>query len=178
MRAQTPLLLTLALLAAATPATAQQATQRFAPAEEAAPNLDGQRPLTVAGVAKWLTPAGSVAAAGWGLWAHGRADDRYGELEARCVAEPERCSSRGEGGVFTDPALEAEYQDILELDRQTRWALVGSQVGVLASVALFILDMGQGDDGPTIIPFDPTALRVAPARGGGVEVGVRLAAGR
>ncbi|HUH11852.1 MAG TPA: hypothetical protein VMK65_02035 [Longimicrobiales bacterium] len=174
MRVHTPLILSLALLLAAAPAAAQDAMHRFAPAEEGPPTLDGHGALTLTGVAKWMTAAGSVAAAGWGLWAHARADDRYRELEARCLADPPLCSSRGEGGAFTDPALEAEYQDILTLDRHTRWALVGSQVGVLASVALFILDMGRENGGPSIVPFDPSALQVAPARGGGVEVGVRV----
>lgn len=137
------------------------------------PSLQDGPTFTGLRVAKWTTLAASLGSAGWALWSNARADERYAELERTCVADPDRCASRNADGSFSDLALEDAYQRVLRLDRNTRWAFVAGQVGVLASVALFVLDM-RGDDEPTVIPYTPSALRVAPAVDGGVSVGVRV----
>lgn len=135
----------------------------------------GRRPWVRIG--KWVSLATSLGAAGWGLKAHRDADDRYRSLEADCEADPTTCSARNPDGSFADPALEGRYQSILDLDRRARWALVASQVGVLTSVTLFVLDMRR-DREPSVIPYEPTAsVRLAPAAGGGVALSLDLVRG-
>lgn len=164
-------------LALPAPAHAQWGEPRLAAHQATAfpgtPRLQEGPSFTALRVAKWTTALASVGSAAWGLWAHERADERYAELERACVQDPERCSARDADGSFSDPALEDAYQRVLSLDRRTRWAFVAGQVGVLASVALFVLDM-RGEEEPTVIPYTPSALRVAPTGDGGVSLRVRV----
>ena len=79
-----------------------------------------------------------------------------------------RCAARLPDGAYADPELEALYQSVVRLDRRARLALIASQVGVGASVLLFVLDLRDGG-GPRNIPFQPRSFRVAP-RPDGVEL--------
>jgi hypothetical protein len=177
------LLLVLAVTSAgASPLAAPLAAQGGAPArfssaarEEAIalPEQPSFRPLRVA---KWSTAVLTAAAAGFGLAAHSRADELYRQLEEACAADPHACSERLPDGAYADPELEALYQDVLRQDSRARLMLVGSQIGVAATVLFFILDLRE-DSTPPNIPFDPQRLRLAPRSGGGVEVGVAVPVG-
>ena len=169
-----------AALAPVAPVAAQQrAPGRFATAESgempampsSAPSF---RPLRIA---KWGTAVFTAAVAGIGVASYMRADDRYTELERACVENPTACSQRLPSGAYADPRLEAMYQEVLRYDERARLALIGSQLGLAASVVLFILDL-RGGTTPPNIPYDPRALRVAPGRDGGVEFGFGVAVGR
>lgn len=178
------LLLFLALApAAALVPSAQAAAQvrtpgRFAAAEAAeVPAVPSRPSFRALRVAKWSTAAATAAIAGFGLAAYTRADDRYRELERACVEDPEACAQRLPNGAYADARLESMYQDVLRYDSRARLALIGSQLGLAASVVFFILDL-RDDTTPPNIPYDPRALRVAPGRDGGVEFGFGVAIGR
>ena len=173
------LLLIAVASATAPPLAAPLAAQRGAPArfssataDEATVQLEQPsfRPLRVA---KWGTAALTATAAGFGLAAHFRADDLYRQLEEVCAADPPACSERLPSGEYADPELEALYQDVLRYDSRARLLLVGSQIGIAATVLFFILDLRE-DSTPPNIPFDPQRLRLAPGSRGGVEVGVAV----
>lgn len=178
MVARWPVLLLAGIVLAPSDARAQWIEPRIEAVEgpasfAATPALDDGPAFTTLRVAKWTTLVGSVGSAAWGLWSHRRADERYAELERTCVSDPDRCAERNPDGSFVDGALEDAYQRVLSLDRRTRWAFVAGQAGVLASVALFILDM-SGDDQPAVIPYTPSTLEVGPAGGGGLSLGIRV----
>jgi hypothetical protein len=173
------LLLIAVTSASAPPLAAPLAAQGGAPArfssaapDEATTQLEQPsfRPLRVA---KWSSAVLTAAAAGFGLAAHSRADDLYRQLEEACAAEPGVCSERLPNGAYADPELEALYQDVLRHDSRARLLLVGSQIGVAATVIFFILDLRE-DTTPPNIPFDPQRLRLAPGSRGGVEVGLAV----
>src|SRR5690606_20736661 len=162
-----------AALAPVAPVAAQQrAPDRFATLEpRTVPAVQSSRPfLRPLGVAKWTTAALTAAVAGIGVAAYMRADDRYAELERACVENPAACAERLPDGAYADPRLEALYQEVLRYDERARLALISSQVGLAASVVLFLLDL-RGDATPPNIPYNPRALRVAPGRDGGIEFG-------
>jgi len=165
-------------LAPVAPAAAQErAPSRFAaaePGETPAVQSPSFRPLRIA---KWSTAVLTAAVAGIGVASYMRADDRYAALERACVESPEACAERLPNGAYADPRLEAMYQDVLRYDSRARLALIGSQVGLAASVVLFILDL-RDDTTPPNIPYDPRPLRVGPSRDGGVEFGFGVPVGR
>src|SRR5690606_10514281 len=168
-----------ASLAPVAPAAAQERVPgRFATAEpgeiSAIPSQPSFRPMRIA---KWSTAALTAAVAGIGLVAYTRADDRYRALERTCVEDPDACAERLPNGAYADPQLEAMYQEVLRYDTRARLALIGSQLGLAASVVLFVLDL-RDDSTPPNIPYDPRALRVAPGRDGGVELGFGVPVGR
>lgn len=128
-------------------------------------------------VAKWTTAAGAAGAAVYGVMQNRRADEQFEQLEQACVAEPSRCTERLPNGAYADAQLEARYQDVRSLDSRARTALIAGQVGVAASVVMFILDL-RNSDGPENIPYEPGRLDVRRARDGGLSLTVRLQAGR
>lgn len=178
-----PLLLLLALapataLAPVAPAAAQErAPARFAAEVGEAPPVQSRPAFRTLRVAKWSTAALTAAVAGFGLAAYTRADDRYHELERACVEDPDACAQRLPNGAYADARLEALYQEVVRLDSQARLALIGSQVGLAASVIFFILDL-RHDTTPPNIPYQPRALRVTPGPHGSVEFGFGVPVGR
>jgi hypothetical protein len=124
-------------------------------------------------IAKWSTLALSTGAAVYGFTLNSGADDRYEELEQACVADPSVCRLRTPEGAYRSEDLERRYQDVLDRDRAARRALLASQVGVAASVVLFILDL-RNARGPDDIIYDPPALEVSPRRDGAVELRLNL----
>lgn len=111
-----------------------------------------------AGLGKWVSLAGTIGVAALGFSAHDEADDRFAALEAFCAADTSRCHVTDEG-TYVDPEAEALFQEVLDNDRQARVYLVGSQIGLAATVTLFILDLRNGG-GPENIPYDPETIRL------------------
>ena len=109
-------------------------------------------------VGKWVTLAGAAASATYGIVANRDADERYSDLEQLCQDDPSRCTRRSTNGPFTDAALEAEYQDILRLDRRAKYSLAAGQISMALSVVLFILDLPRGGTGEDI-PYKPPRFR-------------------
>jgi hypothetical protein len=130
----------------------------------------GWRPL---GVAKWSSAGVTLGTAVYGFRQQRRADREYEALERLCRADAERCAARLPDGAFADPELEALYQDVAALDQRARTALVVTQVGVAASVVLFMLDL-RSARGPRNIPYDPDRLQLRPLPDGRLELRVSL----
>jgi hypothetical protein len=142
--------------------------------DESAPEsaTDGERRSSRRlGIAKWSTLIVSAGVGGYGFVTNDRAERAYVDLEQRCFASPEEiCRERNPDGSFVDAELEREFQEVLRMDRRARAALVAAQVGVVATVVLFIMDMG-GNGLPDTIPFTPPRLNVTP-HGVGLEARV------
>ena len=165
-------------LSGATPLVAQAQSPAPAPggeppAVQAASSVQersGWRPLAVA---KWTTAAAAAGAAVYGVVQNRRADNQFEDLEQVCVEEPFRCEQRLPNGAYADAELEARYQDVRDLDGRARAALIAGQIGVAASVVLFILDL-RNSDGPQNIPYEPRTFDVMPARDGGISLQLNL----
>ncbi|HEX2167752.1 MAG TPA: hypothetical protein VHG09_11025 [Longimicrobiales bacterium] len=120
-------------------------------------------------IGKWTTGVAAAGLAVYGVLSNRRADNQYEDLERICSEDAARCVARLPNGAYADAELEAQYQDVRALDRRTRASLIAGQVGIAASVVLFILDLRNSDD-PDNIPYDPRGLDIAPARDGGVSL--------
>lgn len=168
MRALVTVAATLAALAWPTQAWGQRATLAALdripasssageqPADAAPPEVGFVR--RSAGLAKWVSLVGTAGLAGVGFLAHQEAEDLFGELEARCAAEPDRCRSLNPDGSYTDLELEGLFQAVLDEDAAARAYLIGSQLTFAASVVFFIVDL-KNDPGPENIPYDPKSFR-------------------
>lgn len=165
--------LALVLAAAPEPAAAQWRAVRFdapPPAERMA-QPDARSPWRPLRLAKYGTAALAVGTGVWGFLVQEDADDAYRALEDRCAEEPDLCRELLDDGSYADPTLEGEYQAIREDYRTARFLLVGSQVVLAASVALFILDL-PGDGTEPNIPYEPERLRLGVgARDGALLLG-------
>ena len=124
-------------------------------------------------VAKWSLAGAAAATAIYGFVHNQRADDRYEALEEVCVQEPLRCGDVLSNGAYADAELEAEYQAVRDMDARARTALIAGQIGVAASVVLFILDLRNGES-PENIPYEPRTLDIDRSRDGGLSLRVQL----
>lgn len=148
-----------------------------APGSAAAPDDDPGLlglPEGTVGVAKWITLGASAGLAAYGFDRNDAADELFRELETICESQPDRCFPLRADGTYADDELEAIFQEVRELDGRARIALIASQVGIAASVLLFILDLPE-DDSPPDIPFDPP--RIGVGADGSAHVSVTVPAG-
>jgi hypothetical protein len=112
------------------------------------------------GVTKWVTLAAAIGLGAAGAVTHRNATDIYEQLDALCQSDPDTCRDRDPDGSYSDPMLEAMYQEVLKKDQRARTAFVGAQISFGVSVLLFIVDF-QRDDGPGNIPYDPDSEKSA-----------------
>lgn len=149
----------------ASTARAQHAPRLFLEetAMRSSPALSGPRPLALA---KWTTLGAAATLAGLGFAASAVADDRFRTLEARCGRE---AGEQTPEGRYVDPALERLREEGVEADRRAKVLLLAGQIGLVASIALFILDLSNAGPTPNI-PFEPPAFRIGPSRDSGVLV--------
>lgn len=116
-----------------------------------------------AGLAKWVSLAGTVAIGGLGFEAHNEADHLFASLEKRCADDPTRCRLTT-AGTYVDPEAEALFQDVVDKDDVARLYLIGSQITFVATVALFVLDL-KNDAAPDNIPYEPESVRLKASPG-------------
>lgn len=124
--------------------------------------------------AKWLTAGAAVGLTFLGAKEHHHSSQEWDMLLGICRANNLNCVT-GSDGRYIDVVAEYHYQLALYYDRRANRRLVGGQVSLLASAAMFILDRGHGKSGPDNIPFDPHKLSIAPNRWGGANLGLRFA---
>jgi hypothetical protein len=163
--------LTTLLLVSAT-ASSLQAQRRVATFEQDTTGRDVRfawRPLRIA---KWTTVLVSAGAAGYGFSENRAADREYEELERICEGNPSLCEKNAGSDEYADAALEERYQRIVDRDDRARLALLAGQLGIAASVVLFILDLPDQST-PEDIPYDPKPLRFGLSRDGGVAIAFR-----
>lgn len=159
------------LVGAASPVAAQDAPGMTA---DSVPVRSAERGgWTALRVAKWSTAGVAAGTALYGFINNQRADDRFESIERACVLEPARCADRLPGGAYADAELEVEYQDARAIDRRARTALIAGQIGVAASVVLFIVDL-RNSDAPADIPYEPRTLDVSPSRDGGLSLQLNI----
>lgn len=151
------ILTALALAALAAPVSAQRAPLRIETAQDTV--RAARSGWSVMRVVKWSAALASAGAAAYGFMENRAADREYEDIERECEAAPTTCVTAVDGGVYSDPALEARYQNVLRRDDRAQVALLAGQIGLAASVLLFIMDLPEGAT-PDDIPYEPRPLRI------------------
>ncbi len=121
---------------------------------------------------KWATAAVAVGFTVLAAREHGHAQDNWQQLRELCQADNTACQQRRDGQYVNNTA-ELLFQNTLYYDRRARRRLLVGQVSLLATAALFILDLRNQRQGPPNIPFHGLEVTAQPA-GGGARVGVRV----
>jgi hypothetical protein len=154
----------------AAPCLAQRAPARFATSQDSVRVVrDGWTPIRIV---KWTTALASAGTVAYGFVQNRDADREYEEIELMCKNDITLCATNPGSNEYADPALEARYNAVLERDERAQLALLAGQIGLAASVLLFILDLPEGtttDD----IPYDPSPLRLG-MRAEQVELAIHL----
>lgn len=121
---------------------------------------------------KWATAATAVGLTIWAAREHASAQDSWRQLTALCRNDNSACQLRSDGR-YVDYAAELLYQRTTYYDRRARSRLIGGQVALLTSAALFIIDLRHQGGNPPNIPFHGLHLTAEPDRDG-ARLGVRL----
>jgi hypothetical protein len=164
LRAFAPLLAALA---------APLAAQAPVPEGQAEPPSGRSFIQRVAGPGKWVTGAASIALIAFAVKEHDRSNENWDALLAICDADSERCEV-GADGAYQDEEAERLYQESLHYDRRAQRRILGGQAALVATGVLLIVDLSVRRDGTNNVPFDPDQAYVAPAKGGGVLLGMRV----
>jgi len=112
-------------------------------------------------IGKWTMLGAAVGMGAYALVRSQDAEQQYEALRQLCDADQSRCQLQGR--QYADPEAEALYQTAILHDRRARIGIIGAQVSLLGSVALFIADL-ENDRGPADIPY-PSRFRPVTAVG-------------
>jgi hypothetical protein len=127
----------------------------------------------VAGPGKWVAGAASIALIAFAVREHQRSNESWDALITICQADNERCEVASDG-AYQDAEAERLYQESLYYDRRAQRRILGGQAALVVTGALLIVDLSVRRDGTNNVPFDPDQAYVAPAKDGGVLLGLRL----
>jgi len=109
---------------------------------------------------KWLTAASVAALIVFAQREHSQSRREWNALLDICRSAQDACAL-GPDGRYVRSDAEQLYQRSRAFDRRANRWLLGAQAGLLATTALFIIDLHPGE-GPENIPFGP------------VQVGMRI----
>lgn len=121
---------------------------------------------------KWLTAAGVAAFTIAGASEHRRSRRAWNSLLTICRSAQDACVV-GADGRYVRADAEGLYQRSRAYDRRANSWLLGAQATLIATAALFIIDLRPGE-GPENIPFPANRVEVG-SMGDGVGVGLRFA---
>ena len=110
---------------------------------------------------KWLTAASVAALIMFAEREHSQSRRAWNALLDICRSTQDACTLGPDGRYVRDDA-EQLYQRSRGFDRRANHWLLGAQASLLATTALFIIDLHPGE-GPGNIPFAPlqVGLRIA-----------------
>ena len=117
-----------------------------------------RRGWTAVRVAKWALLGATVGLGYYALKQSTRADRAYSDLRHLCITVPSSCTL--DAGRYPDAHAEALFATSLRHDRRAQAGIVGGQVTLLGSAALFVYDLRNGR-GPENIPFPGVPARLA-----------------
>lgn len=121
---------------------------------------------------KWVTAAGVVAFSVVAATEHRLSQRDWDRLLTICRSAQDACQ-KGADGRYLRSDAEALYQRSRAYDRRANRWLVGAQLSLIATTALFIIDLHPGE-GPENIPF-PASLQVgAVGSGSGIALSFRF----
>jgi len=153
--------------------TAPLAAQSPVPEGQAQPPSGRSLVQRVAAPGKWVAGAASVALIALAVGEHARSNERWDALVAVCRQNNEACEIAPDG-AYRDLEAERLYQESQYYDRRAQRRIVGGQAALVLAGALLIVDLSDRRDGTSNVPFDPDRAYVAPAKDGGVLLGLRV----
>ena len=121
---------------------------------------------------KWLTAGATVALTYFAQREHRQSRRDWDDLLAICRSAQDACELGSDGRYLRNDA-EFLYERAQYYDRRANHRLLGAQASLLATAALFILDLHPGRQGPDNIPFVPLRVTAEPT-GEGARVGFQL----
>ena len=122
-------------------------------------DLSGQRESFQRAVVhngKWLTAASVAALIVFAEREHSQSRREWNALLDICRSAQDACAL-GQDGRYARSDAEQLYQRSRAFDRRANRWLLGAQASLLATTALFIIDLHPGQ-GPENIPFAPMQL--------------------
>lgn len=147
------------------PAAADSVETGFRLAAAVAPqSASRMQPGRLLRIGKWTMLGAALGMGAYALVRSQDAEAQYEALRQLCEVDQSRCQLQGR--QYADPEAESLYQTAILHDRRARIGIIGAQVSLLGSVALFIADLENGR-GPADIPY-PSRFRPVTA------VGLRL----
>ena len=153
--------------------TAPLAAQAPVPEGQAQPPSGRSFIQRVAGPGKWVAGAASIALIVFAVKEHNRSNESWDALITICEGDNARCEVAPDG-AYRDQEAERLYQESLYYDRRAQRRILGGQAALVVTGALLIVDLSVRRDGTNNVPFDPDQAYVAPAKGGGVLLGMRV----
>lgn len=102
-------------------------------------------------IGKWTLLGSALGLGAYAVVHSQRAEKRYEELRAICDGDASRCQLTP-SGQYADAGAEDVYRAAIDEDRQAQVGIIGGQISLLGSVALFIADLRHGE-GPSDIPY-------------------------
>jgi len=121
---------------------------------------------------KWATATVALGFTVLAAREYHHANDNWQQLRELCQTDNTACQVRSDG-QYANTTAELLYQKTLYFDRRARRRLIVGQVSLLATAALFILDLRNQRRGPPNIPFNGLELTAEP-EGGGARFGLRV----
>lgn len=122
---------------------------------------------------KWTTAAAAIGLTIMAAHEHDKANQSWDRLLALCQQDNASCQLRADGR-YVDYQAELDYQQTLYYDHRARHRILGAQVSVLTSAALFILDLRHHNGNPPNIPFSGSRFELtAEPLGDGARLGMR-----
>ena len=107
---------------------------------------------------KWFTAASVAALIVFAEQEHSQSRREWNALLDICRSAQDACAL-GPDGRYVRSDAEQLYQRSRAFDRRANRWLLGAQAGLLATTALFIIDLHPGE-GPENIPFAPMQVGV------------------
>jgi hypothetical protein len=120
---------------------------------------------------KWLAAAGVAAFTVVAATEHRLSRRDWNSLLTICRSAQDACAVGADGRYLRGDA-ETLYQRSRAFDRRANRWLLGAQLSLIATTALFLIDLHPGE-GPENIPFPANQIEVGLV-GDGVGVGLRL----
>jgi hypothetical protein len=114
---------------------------------------------------KWITAAAAIGFTVLAAREHQTANDTWNQLLQLCAQDNVACTQRADGR-YVDYSAELLYQKTLYYDHRARRRLVAGQLSLLASAALFILDLRHEHSPPPNIPFHGMEVSAEPSASG------------
>lgn len=121
---------------------------------------------------KWATAAVALGLTVLAAKEHHHANDNWQQLRELCQTDNTACQVRPDG-QYANTTAERLYQQTLYYDRRARRRLIVGQVSLLATAALFILDLRNQRSSPPNIPFNGLEVMAEP-EGSGARFGFRV----
>jgi len=123
---------------------------------------------------KWTTAVAAIGLTVLAAREHDRANESWQQLLDLCGHDNAACALRSDGR-YVDYQAEVYYQKTVYFDHRARRRLLGAQLSLLTSAALFILDLRHHGGNPPNIPFSGSRFEVtAEPQVDGARVGLRM----